>query len=99
MTPVVYRVYDRAGTLLYIGSTSEIGQRKAIHMSDRSSAIAWPMQRCAARWDLTPYPDMESAKAAEREAIKTEAPHLNRQHNPTRWKRIAGTWTPLTELY
>jgi predicted GIY-YIG superfamily endonuclease len=99
MSPVVYRVYDVAGELLYIGSTSEINQRKAIHMADRSSAIAFPMQMCAYRWDLTEYPDMESARAAEREAIKAEAPYLNRQHNPTRWRRVAGKWEPLTELY
>ena len=99
MSPVVYRVYDVAGALLYIGSTSEIGQRKAVHMSDRANPIAWAMQRCAYRWDLTEYPDMESAKAAEREAIRTEAPYLNRQHNPTRWRRVAGKWVPLTELY
>ena len=99
MTPVVYRVYDRLGTLLYIGSTSEINQRKAIHMADRASAIAWAMQMCADRWDLTEYPDMESAKKAEREAITAEAPYLNRQHNPKRWKRVAGKWQALTELY
>jgi len=99
MTPVVYRVYDRLGTLLYIGSTSEINQRQAIHMADHASPIAFPMQMCAARWDLTEYPDMESAKKAEREAIAAEAPYLNRQHNPKRWKRVAGQWQPLTELY
>src|SRR5690348_9241882 len=97
--PVVYRVYDINGVLLYIGSTREITARQAIHMADHASAIAFPMQMCAARWETTEYPTYEAAQAAEVEAIKAEAPYLNRQHNPTRWRRVKGQWVSLLPLY
>lgn len=99
MSAVVYRVYDRNGALLYIGSTREINARKAIHMADHASQIALPMQMCADRWDTTEYPTYEEAKAAEVAAIKSEAPYLNRQHNLTRWHRVAGSWVSLMPLY
>jgi len=99
MSAVVYRVYDRNGALLYIGSTREINARKAIHMADRASHIAWPMQMCAHQWQTQEYPTYEEAKAAEVAAIKAEAPYLNRQHNPTRWHRVAGEWVSLLPLY
>ena len=99
MSAVVYRVYDRNGALLYIGSTRELEARKAIHRSDHASPIAFAMQMCAARWDTTEYATYEEAKAAEVAAIKAEAPFLNRQHNPTRWRRTAGEWVSLLPLY
>ena len=99
MSAVVYRVFDANGALLYIGSTRDLEARKAIHMADHKSAIAFPMQMCADRWEAEPHPTYEAAKAAEVAAIKAEAPYLNRQHNPTRWRRINGQWAPLLPPY
>lgn len=99
MTAVVYRVYDRNGALLYIGSTREITSRMAVHMADHKSPIAFAMQMCATRWETEEYPTYEAAKAAEVAAIEAEAPYLNRQHNPKRWRRVNGSWTPLLPLY
>lgn len=99
MSAVVYRVYDVTGALLYIGSTRELTARQAIHMSDHASPIAFPMQMCAYRWDTTEYATYETAKGAEVAAIKAEAPYLNRQHNPTRWRRVNGQWVSLLPLY
>ncbi len=99
MTAVVYRIFDYEGSLLYIGSTEDFGARKAVHLANHSTPIAFPIQLCAHRWDTTEYPSIAAAKAAEKAAITAEAPYLNRQHNPTRWKRIGGEWVLLTEPY
>jgi predicted GIY-YIG superfamily endonuclease len=99
MSAVVYRVFDRNDALLYIGSTRDINARKAIHMADRKSPIAYPMQTCAVRWETQEFPTYEAAKAAEVAAIEAEVPYLNRQHNPKRWRRIDGEWTPLLPPY
>lgn len=99
MTAVVYRVYDRNGALLYIGSTRDLDARKSIHMADHKSPIAFAMQMCAARWDATEHPTYAAAKSAEVAAIKAESPFLNRQHNPTRWRRVNGEWVSLLPLY
>lgn len=99
MSAVVYRVYDINGALIYIGSTRDLEARKAIHMADHASPIAFAMQMCADRWDTTEYATYDDAKAAEVAAITAEAPFLNRQHNPTRWRRVAGQYVPVADLY
>ena len=99
MSAVVYRVYDAQGALLYIGSTRDLTARQAIHMADHKSPIAFAMQMCAVRWTTEDYPTYEAAKAAEVAAIKAEAPYLNRQHNPKRWRRVNGKWTSLLPPY
>ena len=68
---VVYRAYDAAGDLLYIGSTGNLGQRKSQH---KRKADWYPL---AASWDTIEYPTRDDAYAAESEAIDTEAPPHN----------------------
>jgi len=99
MTAVVYRVFDVEGALLYIGSTSDFGARKAVHLATHATPIAFTIQTCVTRWETTDYPDMAAAKAAEIAAIRNEAPYLNRQHNPTRWAKRDGGWVPLLPEY
>jgi len=99
MVPVVYRIFDVKGSLLYIGSTNDFEARRSVHLASHQSPVAFPIQVCAHRWETTEYPDMASASAAERAAIRDEAPYLNRQHNPKRWRRVAGSWEPVADLY
>lgn len=99
MSAVVYRVFDALGGLLYIGSTRDFAARKAVHLSTTASPTAFAIQVCAARWELEPHEDIAAARKAERSAIEAEAPFLNRQHNPTRWKRVAGEWVSLLPEY
>jgi predicted GIY-YIG superfamily endonuclease len=68
---VVYRAFDGAGQLLYVGCTSEPKVRVAAH---RTSAPWYPQ---AARWTYEPHPDRKAALAAEAAAIRAERPLHN----------------------
>ncbi len=70
----LYRFYDHAGELLYIGITKDPSTRWARHSEDKK----WwhEVQRIA----IQTMPDRESALKAEREAIKAEKPRYNIVH-------------------
>lgn len=95
MSPVVYRVYDAAGDLIYIGSTVDLGQRIHGHFHSQ-----WSCAENAAfreQFDSVtsePFDTLAEARAAEKEAIREEAPRLNKMHNPKRWRKI-----PVTNQY
>lgn len=75
----VYRCYDDAGQLLYIGCTGDLDYRMSLHnplVMRHTSEIVTEI-----------YPNRLAGRAAERAAIKAESPLLNKQHNPTRFKR------------
>lgn len=70
--PTVYRFFDRAGHLLYVGSTINWPARRRAHQKKApwwSEVAEEHAQRCA---------DMVSACAAEALAIQTEHPRCNR---------------------
>jgi predicted GIY-YIG superfamily endonuclease len=69
----VYRFYDSAGTLLYVGLTMNLRGRLDKH----HRRPWWPQ---VASMETVDYPDRESAKSAERYAIH----HENPVHNITR---------------
>lgn len=70
MPTCVYRAYDKDGALLYVGISMNLESRLTKH---RSSAW-WPLtDEITIKW----YGGREEAKAAEREAIRTEAPRFN----------------------
>lgn len=70
---VVYRAFDAAGDLLYVGCTSNIKSRFAYHRHDKPEWLA-----LSAKIDTEPYPDPVSAYAAEEQAILAERPRFNR---------------------
>lgn len=76
-TTALYRWYDQAGRLLYVGITDDVATRQTRH-AKRSSwaefAVRSTVQRLSTR---------QVAERAEVEAIKTEQPLFNRQHNDT----------------
>jgi predicted GIY-YIG superfamily endonuclease len=91
----VYRFFDEAGSLLYIGMTEDFEKRLSVHFCTgmpKWSEVAGAEEIRARyhRHDLVEYPDYFTAHAAEVEAIKSEAPELNRQHNPKRWRCVHG---------
>ena len=91
----LYRMYDEAGTLLYIGVTGEdISQRIYMHLQTTVMVESWRIFMCYESHTTETYPNKIAARVAEREAILTEAPLFNRQHNATRWKRIRGGPVP-----
>lgn len=88
---VVYRVFDKAGVLLYIGCTRDIGSRMAVHKAwGNPSEASYRIKLDGDRVETTEFPDFDTAHAAEIEAIRTEAPLWNREHNPTRWRLVKG---------
>ena len=66
----VYRYFDRAGQLLYVGVTNAPENRHRGHARK-------PWYRQIARKTLTPYSCRSAALAAERHAIATERPLHN----------------------
>jgi hypothetical protein len=68
---VVYRMFDTAGCLLYVGISLTVLQRMGQH---KAGKIWWGD---IARIDLTHYSDHETARAAERIAIRDEGPLYN----------------------
>lgn len=69
--PVVYRLFDVAGTLLYIGSTGDFRSRLRAHARDKSW---WPE---VARTEQEAHPTIQDARLAEAEAIGAECPRYN----------------------
>lgn len=78
---VVYRCFDRDGQLLYIGCTRDLEYRMTLHhpLVLRNLDLV----------ETEDFPNRLEARAAERAAITAEAPLLNKQHNPTRFRKQA----------
>lgn len=71
----VYRAYDKAGQLLYIGSTKNWERRQGQH---RSKTWWWPAVK---RVDVETHPTVAEAREAEALAIAAEHPRMNIAHN------------------
>lgn len=72
--PAVYRYTDKAGRLLYIGSTKNIVRRDAEHRSGGTGAFWYP---AVAKVRVKVFSTMEAARAAEIVAIQEEEPAFN----------------------
>jgi hypothetical protein len=77
MIMFLYRAYDAQGHLLYVGITGCVSQR---FMDGHQHSAPWWMDLAALT--VASYPDQESARAAEREAIKKEKPLWNIDGSP-----------------
>ena len=71
----LYRFFDAAGDLLYVGITLDPGSRWKQHRDDK----AWWHE--VARVELENHPSREAVLAAEKAAIITEQPRYNIVHN------------------
>lgn len=69
--PVVYRIFDATGRLIYIGATSNATQRLAYH---RTQSWWWAL---ADRVEVESHEDKASAHDAEWAAIAAEDPAFN----------------------
>ena len=93
----LYRIYDADDVLLYIGVTKDVQTRIEFHLarSTRQEA-SWAIRRRMARHTVQALRGGPiEALAAEREAIKAEAPLLNKVHNPQRFRRVGGRYLPV----
>lgn len=70
--PVLYRVFDDTGRLIYVGQTVDIDRRISEHRSQ-----AWWWRLLAHEVRVESQPDVQSAKAAEKVAIQEECPAFN----------------------
>lgn len=78
----VYRCYDDANQLVYVGCTGDLDYRMS---------LAHPLvARETVLVETEDFPNRSTARVAERAAIEAEAPLLNKQHNPTRFTGRAG---------
>lgn len=76
----VYRCYDKAGTLLYIGCTVDLKQRIADHRRGRQAASRWLAVFMDRHEVEGPFRDRDAGREAERKAIQAERPLFNYQH-------------------
>lgn len=82
MNERLYRFYDTRGVLLYVGITANLPRRLEKH-----GGREWWQD--VARMECQPYPDRESVRAAEREAIETEKPLHNIRMNQAVLRPVA----------
>lgn len=72
----LYRAFNQAGRLLYVGVTDNLAQRKEAH---RCSS---PWAKLAERWTTEAFATRAAALAAERAAIRSEHPIYNISGRP-----------------
>lgn len=73
----IYRCFDAAGRLLYVGCTSDMKKRMKVHRYNTKSDL-W---RLMARHEVSePYAGWIAAHDAEVAAIRDECPLLNVRH-------------------
>ena len=75
LSHALYRFWNAAGDLLYVGISVNPYGRFEQHQADK------PWWGEVAKITMQPYPDRESVLAAERDAIECEHPAYNVQHN------------------
>lgn len=79
----LYRYYDFAGVLLYVGITKDPAMRDAQH------AKSSPWHALTSRRSVEWFDGRAEADAAERNAIRDEAPLFNTMHSTTETRRRA----------
>lgn len=81
MSHHVYRIYDAADRLIYIGATSNLAERIKGHLYVKDDGPhchpVLSVGRRMARYTAEEFPTRAEAFAAEREAIRAERPELN----------------------
>ena len=73
MSTVLYKAYSRAGALLYVGMSCQIGERIKTH----SGGSFW--FKDVAKITLTHFPNAEECRSAEKKSIRLDAPKYNIQ--------------------
>jgi len=76
MPPVVYRMFDTTGRLLYIGCTVNLLARVSAHAASKAGSYWFPL---VARCESVEYPTHREALTAETFAIFDERPLFNHQ--------------------
>lgn len=79
----VYRIWDKAGNLLYVGMGRVAHNRVVTHCEPFLSRVqaSWLMSGLMDRWHAEMHPARAAARDAEREAIRNEHPMFNKHFN------------------
>ena len=94
----VYRLYDAAGGLLYIGCTEDVEGRIYMHLTQGASTFAPTLHTHYDHYTAEEHPNAREAHAAEVAAIRAECPPLNLHHNPKVWRRAKnGAYVPVDD--
>ncbi|HKY59233.1 MAG TPA: GIY-YIG nuclease family protein [Aeromicrobium sp.] len=89
----VYRCFDADGFLIYIGCTANLKQRMKNHRSSPRRSSRW-IKACMASHTVDgPFAGLDAGEAAERVAIRAEAPLFNIQE-----RRDGAPWTALVHI-
>lgn len=92
----VYRIFDKDDQLLYIGCTREVESRISMHRQLSSALPAsWEIAQRMSYYTTEEFPNSTKGFLAERQAIESETPLLNLQHNKRRFKKINGRYVTL----
>lgn len=86
----VYRYYDHAGRLIYVGITARGITRQHEH---NATSDFWPH---VATQQVEHCPDRETALRVERALIEAHRPPFNRQHNGD-WERLRAAYLGIVE--
>lgn len=76
----VYRCYDAAGLLLYIGCTHDVQARMQVHAASWDNPASVVLNRRMTDVEVEEFPTFDEARAAEQAAIRDEAPLANLHH-------------------
>lgn len=98
----VYRCFDAEGNLLYVGCARDVEGRMFhhLHSCNRGKEPNGTLRRLHTRTETVEYPTRLDARRAERQAITDGAPLLNRQHNPQRFRKVAGgSYQPVAPVH
>jgi predicted GIY-YIG superfamily endonuclease len=79
----VYRLYDDANRLLYIGCTRDLDLRLYMH-DGYYNTTSLAFRGLVDRVETVEYENRAAARQAEREAIQAESPLFNKAHNQGR---------------
>lgn len=87
----VYRCYA-GDTLLYVGVARDVETRMFhhLHPCNIGKQPNGSLRRHMTHHESVRYATKVEARAAERAAIESEGPLLNKQHNPSRFRKVAG---------
>lgn len=95
----LYRCFDAAGALLYVGVARDVEDRMFhhLHACNAGKQPNGTLRTHMADYTVEVYPTKLAARDAERQAIATEGPLLNKQHNPRRFRKVKGAAYALVE--
>lgn len=87
----VYRCFSADGALLYVGVARNVEDRMFHHLHECNMGKQpnEGLRRHMTRYDAERFGTKLEARAVERATIAAEAPLLNRQHNPARFRKVS----------